>query len=88
MYVVFSTVQVGGKNRPTSRAAATATQTSDDPVLNRLYEERREIQGRIDELRALRDSLPEAEYEAALEDLLVELALKTREIRAREGGGA
>jgi len=68
--------------------AATAAQTSDDPVLNRLYEERQEIQGRFDELRAIRESLPEAQYESAMEDLLVELALKTREIRAREGGGA
>ena len=67
--------------------AGTSAQTSDDPVLNRLYEERQEIQGRIDELRALRDSLEEAQYESAMEDLLVELALKTREIRAREGGG-
>jgi len=68
--------------------AATAAQTSDDPLLNRLYEERQEIQGRIEELRAIRESLPEAQYESAMEDLLVELALKTREIRAREGGGA
>ena len=62
-------------------------ETSDDPVLARLYEERREIQDRIDELRAMRDALPPERYAEQLEDLLVELALKNREIRAREGGG-
>jgi hypothetical protein len=64
------------------------TQVTEDPVLNRLYEDRQEIQSRIDSLRALRETLDEEQYEAALEDLLVELALKAREIRTREGGGA
>ena len=67
--------------------SAAAAETSDDPVLNRLYEERREIQTRIDELRAVRDAVPPEEYTQRLEALLVELALKNREIRAREGGG-
>lgn len=67
--------------------SAMSPETSDDPVLARLYEERREIQGRIDELRAMRDALPPERYAEQLEDLLVELALKNREIRAREGGG-
>lgn len=68
--------------------AGTATQTTDDPVLARLYEERQEIQGRIDGLQAVREAMEEEQYQAQLEDLLVELALKAREIRAREGGGA
>jgi hypothetical protein len=67
--------------------SATSVQTSDDPVLAKLYDERREIQGRIDELRAVRDAIPPDQYEDQLEALLVELALKNREIRAREGGG-
>ncbi len=67
--------------------SAVSTETSDDPVLARLYEERREIQGRIDELRAMRDALPPERYTEQLEALLVELALKNREIRARGGGG-
>lgn len=66
-------------------AAAPAT---DDPVLARLYRERQEIQARIDALRAARDTLEAAAYDARLEELLVELALKNREIRAREGGGS
>lgn len=61
---------------------------TDDPVLQGLYAERAAIQGRIEALRATRDSLTQDAYDRALEDLLVELALKTREIRAREGGGS
>ena len=59
-----------------------------DPVLARLYEERRGIQERIDALRAGKGTMPPERYDEELEALLVELALKNREIRAREGGGA
>ena len=76
-----ATFQLGG-------VSGTAAQTPDDPELARLYTERNEIQGRIEQLRARRDSMGEDEYLAALEPLLVELALKNREIRALEGGGA
>jgi hypothetical protein len=76
-----ATFQLGGRS-------GTAAQTPDDPVLAKLYEERNEIQGRIDQLRAVRDSMTEEAYLAEMEELLVELALKSREIRAREGGGA
>jgi hypothetical protein len=68
--------------------SGTAGQVPDDPELARLYEERAEIQARIDEVRALRDSMEEDRYLDTLEPLLVELALKTREIRAAEGGGS
>ena len=67
--------------------SGTAAQTPDDPELARLYEERGEIQGRIDQLRAVRDVMDEDAYLDAMEELLVELALKAREIRAKEGGG-
>jgi hypothetical protein len=68
--------------------SGTAGQTPDDPELARLYEERNAIQGRIAELRAQRDGMGEEEYLDAMEPLLVELALKNREIREREGGGS
>ncbi|HSM60813.1 MAG TPA: hypothetical protein VK849_08455 [Longimicrobiales bacterium] len=58
---------------------------TDDPVLARLYGERRAIQERIDLLRASREAVPPERYERDLEDLLVELALKNREIRERGG---
>lgn len=68
-------------------SAVSAASATDDPVLARLYGERQAIQGRIDELRGRRAGMTEEAYDEALEALLVELALKTREIRAREGGG-
>jgi hypothetical protein len=58
-----------------------------DPILRGLYRERAELERQIQELRALRGSMEESRYEEELERLLVELALKTREIRARGGGG-
>jgi hypothetical protein len=66
--------------------AGTAAQVPDNPELARLYEERVEIQDRISQLRAVRDVMEEEAYLADMEELLVELALKTREIRAIEGG--
>jgi len=67
--------------------SGTAGQVPDDPALARLYEERAEIQARVEEVRSLRDQMDETTYLDALEPLLVELALKSREIRAAEGGG-
>ena len=69
-------------------ASARPAPSTTDPVLARLYDERRGIQQRLDELRTRRDTMPPERYDEALEALLVELALKNREIRAREGGGA
>lgn len=76
-----ATFQLGG-------VSGTAAQVPDDPELARLYEERNDIQGRIAELRGRRDTMGEEEYLDAMEPLLVELALKNREIREREGGGS
>lgn len=68
-------------------SAVAQARATDDPVLARLYAERQEIQARIDKLRSQRSEMTQERYDEALEALLVELALKTREIRAREGGG-
>lgn len=77
-----ATFRLGG------RAIAGAVQATDDPELARLYGERQEIMGRLDGLRASKASLSSERYDEELEKLLVELALKNREIKAREGGGA
>lgn len=69
-------------------SAVAAAAAPDDPVLAGLLAERQAIQRRIDALRAQRGSMGQEAYDQALEALLVELALKTREIRAREGGGS
>ena len=74
-----ATFQLGG-------VSGTAAQIPDDPELARLYEERNEIQALIDEVRALRESMTEEQYLDAVEPFLIELALKNREIREREGG--
>jgi hypothetical protein len=58
----------------------------DDPVLAGLLAERDEIERRIDELRVVRDALTEEEYLDRMEPLLIELALKNREIEAAGGG--
>ena len=82
-----------GLNEPDGSLAAgfqlggisvTEEEINQDPELARLYEERRQIQARITELRVLRDAMQEEAYMAAMEELLVELALKNREIRAKE----
>ena len=85
-----------GLNEPDGSLAAgfqlggisvTEEEINQNPELLRLYEERSQIQARITELRVLRDAMQEEAYMAAMEELLVELALKNREIRAKEGDG-
>ena len=55
-----------------------------DPKLRQLHVERREAERRLEALRLLKDSMPPARYNAELESLATEIALKTREIRAAE----
>jgi len=75
---------VGGTPLASSASAGRPTET-DDPVLARLYEERLAIEQRVTVHRLRRGQMDAAEYERQLEELLVELALKSREIREREG---
>jgi hypothetical protein len=76
---------VGGPPLASARGAGRPSDT-DDPVLARLYEEREALEQRVAAHRLRRDQMDAAEYESLLENLLVDLALKTREIREREGG--
>jgi hypothetical protein len=57
---------------------------ANDPRAARLIEERRVLEARIDSLRAGRAAMSEAAYQKALEPLMVELAEKTRALRALE----
>lgn len=59
-----------------------------DSILVRLMNERAELETRVARLRAARETMDPAEYDARLEELLVEIALKNREINARGGGGS
>jgi hypothetical protein len=54
--------------------------------LRALITERQRLEERIEALRSRRAQMETAEYEAELERLLVELALKNREIREKGGG--
>ena len=55
------------------------------PAMRALHEEKAAIEARIAELRSVKAQLPLERYEDELEALLVELALKNREIRAAVG---
>ncbi len=72
-------------SRGTGRAANAAL--ADDPELAQLYQKRQEFEERIAALSALKETMETAQYEAELEELLVELTLTTRAIREKEGGG-
>lgn len=56
-----------------------------DPKVRALVVERQELERRVEALRLLKDSMEPAKYQAELERLVTELALKTREIRALDG---
>ena len=59
-------------------------QTSTDPKLAALYDERRGLERRIEGLRLLKDQMDPKKYESELEMLGLDLARKTREIRDAE----
>jgi hypothetical protein len=65
-----------------SAAAAGAS-----PELRALYEAKVRIEDALDALRARKDTMAGAEYDAALEKLLLDLARNGQEIRRIEGGG-
>lgn len=77
----------GARATVTAEGAATPIPATSDSVLIRLYAERADLEAKVAELRRLQSSLDPDTYEQELEALLVDLALKSREIRAREGGG-
>lgn len=76
----------GARAAVTAEGAPSPIPATSDTVLVRLYGERADLEARVAELRRMQGSLDPNTYEQELEALLVELALKNREIRAREGG--
>ena len=56
------------------------------PALQALYDEKAGIEAKIEDLKGVKGQLSQERYENELEALLVELALKNREIRAAGGG--
>jgi hypothetical protein len=69
-----------------STAAAPGALPSDSTSV-RIEAEIAEIEADLAILRSRRDEMTQEEYDVALEALLVELALKNRELRGRSGGG-
>ncbi|HJO37771.1 MAG: hypothetical protein QGG24_06555 [Vicinamibacterales bacterium] len=57
---------------------------TDDPALLALYAERRAIEERVEAHRMLKDGMETDVYEQELERLLIELALKNRQVREAE----
>jgi hypothetical protein len=57
-----------------------------DEKLRALYAERSQLERRIESLKLLKSGMDAAKYESELEKLATDLALKTRQIRAAEGG--
>jgi hypothetical protein len=57
-----------------------------NPQLKALYDEKRELEGRIEILRGMKAKMDPATYDKELERLLVDLALKNQAIKKLEGG--
>lgn len=62
----------------------TAAAQNADPALRALLEQRDALERQVNDLRLRKDSMPADQYDAQLEKLLTDLALKTRAIREFE----
>ena len=66
-------------------AAVSSDPLPDDPKLRALYLERRELEQRVEALKLLKSSMDPARYAGELEQLLTDLAMKSRQIK--DSGG-
>jgi hypothetical protein len=83
----FVLSEAGARSAVSATAEGVAAVPADS-ALARMYRERSALEQRVADLRRQRADLEPAEYDRRLEEVLLELALKSREIREREGGGA
>ncbi len=65
--------------------SATAADEPASPALRALYEERAELERRVEGLKLMKSGMDPARYAAELEKLLTELALKGQQVRTAEG---
>ena len=56
-----------------------------DPKMRALYEERRDLERRVEGLKLMKTSMEPARYASELEKLLTDLALKSKQIKELEG---
>jgi hypothetical protein len=66
-------------------AATSAEALPQDPKLRALYEERRDLERRVEGLKLMKTGMEPARYASELEKLLTELALKSQQIKGAEG---
>ena len=62
----------------------TAEALPEDPKIRALYEERRDLERRVEGLKLMKTGMEPDRYAAELEKLLTALALKSQEIKAAE----
>ena len=79
-----------GKNGQVASILSLGTAVSDealpeDPKLRAMYEERRELERRVEGLKLMKAGMDPARYASELERLLTDLALKSRQIKDLEG---
>jgi hypothetical protein len=82
--------KVDGKNGQAAAVLALGTvQGADtmpaDPKMRALYEERRDLERRVEGLKLMKSGMEPARYASELEKLLTELALKSKQIKDLEG---
>ena len=82
--------KVDGKNGQVASVLALGTvQGADtmpaDPKMRALYEERRDLERRVEGLKLMKSGMEPARYASELEKLLTELALKSKQIKDAEG---
>jgi len=78
-----------GKNGRVASVLALGTEQASeampaDPKMRALYEERRELERRVEGLKLMKTGMEPARYASELEKLLTELALKSKEIKDLE----
>jgi hypothetical protein len=66
---------------------AVAATASSDPAVAGLVREKESLEAKIDSLRRRKDAMPAADYDRAMEQLLVSLAETNQKIRAASAGG-
>ncbi len=79
-----------GKNGRVASVLALGTEQASeampaDPKMRALYEERRDLERRVEGLKLMKTGMEPARYASELEKLLTELALKSKEIKDLEG---
>jgi hypothetical protein len=84
-----TTPKADGKNGRIASILSLGTASSGeplpaDPAVRALYEERRELERRVEGLKLLKSSMEPARYSTELEKLLIDLATKSRQIKDAE----